>query len=278
MKQELINIITRLKNDPSRLISVLDAQTLVPFVSSWSATRLTEKYGSVEQFFESLVKNGTQKIILEERKKHGNTTISLSEKKTFTLIPKEVSIPNASQENHFAMLEPTQPPMYSPMLQAPQIPINPMGGFGLGFPELVNLHISANEKARLETENKFLKDENERLKNEVAELKEERLQNKFSEAKAKGNSDILMGLIKSAPALLGIFKGGAVPPMEELGLSGAEPMSHFPNGKETIFEKIAQTSVAVDAYLLATLHGINSYEAFYNDLVEILNKYNLLEQ
>ena len=48
MKKELIDIINRLKNSPSILISVINKETGQPLVRSFSADRFVERYGSVE--------------------------------------------------------------------------------------------------------------------------------------------------------------------------------------------------------------------------------------
>ena len=82
MKKELIDIINRLKNSPSILISVINKETGQPLVRSFSADRFVEKYGSVEAFFNSLVSEGISQIIVEERRKLGNTTRSFSTPKT----------------------------------------------------------------------------------------------------------------------------------------------------------------------------------------------------
>ena len=65
MKKELIDIINRLKNSPSILISVINKETGQPLVRSFSADRFVEKYGSVEAFFNSLVSEGISQIIVE---------------------------------------------------------------------------------------------------------------------------------------------------------------------------------------------------------------------
>lgn len=199
MKKELIDIINRLKNSPSILISVINKETGQPLVRSFSADRFVEKYGSVEAFFNSLVSEGISQIIVEERRKLGNTTRSFSTPKTFILGPKEEDTP------------PQATPEVMPATVAPaplQQPMGQMGLMGLSFPQMMDLHVKAHDQGRLEVENKFLKEKNEKLEQEIAALKEERLADKFSEAKAKGNNEMLLGIVQNLPMLMGAFKGG----------------------------------------------------------------------
>ena len=125
---------------------------------------------------------------MEERRKLGNTTRSFSTPKSFTLGPKE----EVQAQEEVATPTPIVAP--APMVATTPIQQGLMGMPGLGFPQIMDLHVRAHDQARLETENKFLKEKNERLEQEMASLKEERLADKFSEAKAKGNNDLLFGV------------------------------------------------------------------------------------
>lgn len=271
MKQELINIIDRLKKDESRLLSVMDAETYRPIINSWSNGRISAKYGSVEEFFNNLVASGIGEIIIEERKKHGSSSIPMGEKIKFTLIKK-------NEPMHEDTTPSVSPQMILPATVTSaqtQIPLNGLAGFGLGLPQLMELHVSAHDKTRLETENKFYKEENERLKKEVADLKEERLENKFSEAKAKGNNEMLLGILANIPSLLGAFKSGASP----VGLTGSMHPSEtysVPENKQYLFEKLSTTSHDVDNYLLAILNGIYTNQTFFVELEQILKKHQLI--
>ena len=89
MKQELIDIINRFKSSPSVLLTVINKETGQPLVRSISAARMAEQHGSVEAFFNGLFSQGIRQIIVEERRKFGNTTRSFSTPMTFTLGPKE---------------------------------------------------------------------------------------------------------------------------------------------------------------------------------------------
>ena len=155
MKKELIDIINRLKNSPSILISVINKETGQPLVRSFSADRFVERYGSVEAFFNSLVSEGISQIIVEERRKLGNTTRSFSTPKTFILGPKEEDTPQqATPEVMPATVSP------APLQQQP---MGQMGLMGLSFPQMMDLHVKAHDQGRLEVENKFLKEKNEML-------------------------------------------------------------------------------------------------------------------
>ena len=152
MKQELIDIINRFKSSPSVLLTVINQETGQPLVRSISAARMEEQYGSVEAFFNGLLGQGIRQIIVEERRKLGNTTRSFSTPKSFTLSPKE----EVQVQEEVAAPTPIVAP--APMVAAAPIQQGLMGMPGLGFPQIMDLHVRAHDQARLETENKFLKE------------------------------------------------------------------------------------------------------------------------
>ena len=252
MKQELIDIINRFKSSPSVLLTVINKETGQPLVRSISAVRMAEQHGSVEAFFNGLFSQGIRQIIVEERRKFGNTTRSFSTPMTFTLGPKE------------------EEPTPQALAVAPAAAIQPglMGMPGLGFPQIMDLHVRAHDQARLETENKFLKEKNERLEQEMASLKEERLADRFSEAKAKGNNEMLLGIVQNLPMLMGLFKGN-----NTSGLQGAEAeVPQIPQGKTALFQAFSQTSEDVDAFMLKVLHLIFENQEFYKELSELVSR------
>ena len=256
MKKELIDIIKKLKESPSVLISVINKDTGQPLVRSFSNKKFVEKYGSVEAFFNELVAQGVSQIIIEERRQLGNTTRSFSTPKTFMLSAKEEPVPEVDTPVQMVP---------APMAQvAPQVP---MGLQGLGFPQIMDLHVKAHDQARLETENKFLKEKNEKLEQEIATLKEERMENKYSEAKAKGNNEMLLGIMQNLPMLMGLFKGSPQ------GLQGVDDGAQLPAEKSSLFQQLAQTTPEVDSFILKVLENTYESPAFYQELSDLLKKY-----
>ncbi len=256
MKKELIDIINRLKASPSVLISVINKETGQPLARSFSNEKFVEKYGSVEAFFNDLVAQGVKQIIIEERRRLGNTTRSFSTPKTFVLSAKEEPVPEVDTPVQMVP---------APMAQvAPQVP---MGLQGLGFPQIMDLHVRAHDQARLETENKFLKEKNEKLEQEIATLKEERMENKYSDAKAKGNNEMLLGIMQNLPMLMGLFKGSPQ------GLQGVDDGAQLPAEKSSLFQQLAQTTPEVDSFILKVLENTYESPAFYQELSDLLKKY-----
>lgn len=256
MKQELLEIISRLKSDPLRLISVYYSDNEA-IVRSVSAQKLKEIYGSVEDFFGSLTQETPTTILVEERRKNGSSSILLSAKKSFELIKK--------------MPQPFQPIQNPPVIyhNSLQEGLKAAQSMGLGLPEIMNLHIAANDKVRLETENNFLKKENENLKNEIAVLKEEKLQNKYSQEKAKSSNQMLLGIVQNIPMLLAAFKGDA----SQVALQGAtyEPEPEEMQGvKAELFSRLETTSEAIDDFMLRVLNGVLTNEDFYIKVSELL--------
>lgn len=257
MKKELIDIINRLKSSPSVLISVINKETGQPLARSLSNEKFVEKYGSVEAFFNDLVAQGVSQIIIEERRRLGNTTRSFSTPKTFVLSAKEESVPEVDT-----------PVQMVPAPMAQVTPQVPMGLQGLGFPQIMDLHVRAHDQARLETENKFLKEKNEKLEQEIATLKEERMENKYSEAKAKGNNEMLLGIMQNLPMLMGLFKGSPQ------GLQGVDDgAGQLPPEKAHLFNQLTQTTPEVDSFVLKVLENTYESPAFYQELSDLLKKY-----
>lgn len=150
-----------------------------------------------------------------------------------------------------------------------QQPVGQMGLMGLSFPQMMDLHVKAHDQGRLEVENKFLKEKNEKLEQEIAALKEERLADKFSEAKAKGNNEMLLGIVQNLPMLMGAFKGGA-----PTGLQGADgELPQVPEGKGVIIQEFAQTSPEVDSFMLKILHLVFESKEFYEEVSKLVSKY-----
>jgi hypothetical protein len=263
MENELIEIIKQLKSNPRRLVSVVNIETMKSIEQSVNAEKLTEKYGGVELFFNHLVENDITQISVTERLKNGSSSIAVGTPKIFNLKKKEVALP----------AEPA--PVSSSVQTFPNMVVGLNGNYGLGIPELVNLQVRAQDRERVEMDNKYLKEKVERYEKEIAELKEERLQNKYNEAKAKGNNEMLMGILQIAPQLLGALK-----PQSPQGLSGVEdtPMlPEIPQEKQNIIATFSQTSPNIDAYMLAVLNGVNTHKEFYENLTNLLKEYKLID-
>ena len=141
MKQELIDIINRFKSSPSVLLTVINQETGQPLVRSVSAVRMADQYGSVEGFFNGLLGQGIRQIIVEERRKLGNTTRSFSTPKSFTLGPKE----EVQAQEEVAAPTPIVAP--APMVAPSPMQQGLMGMPGLGFPQIMDLHVRAHDQA-----------------------------------------------------------------------------------------------------------------------------------
>lgn len=246
MEQGITNIITKLENNPRFCVSVYDAAG-AKIIMNYTAAKLQSGYGGCAAFFDKLKEAGHTEILIEERKVHGNSAIVTSGKRPYVL--------------HAGIPQITTPPVQTEIIATPlpvTTPAQPQGlaagfGMGLGFPEVVGLHVAKHENIRFEEENKYLKETNERLKKEIDEIKEERLKSRYDEAKAKGNTEMLTGLLAHLPQLMAAFKGQSAP----AGL--AAPQGDMSEAKQTFLAYILSPEVT-DEMLDRMYLSVNSQE------------------
>lgn len=269
MEKELKEIIQEFQASEGLKMSVMNRDNQQEIINGWGLEQFTRAFGSLENFFRSQMENGYTKLFLDVRRLQGNRwrkykewNVNLHPKKT-----EEMAYPAQIQ----APAPATELPVAQPMgLGAP--------AFGLGFPQLVDLHVSAHERTRLDTENKYLKEKNERLEKEIEALKLERLETKYSEAKAKGNNEMLMGLLSAAPQLLQAFKGGTVPEIAgtpaTMGLGAVPNMADITPEKQELFAVLSQSDTLTDQFLLRLINGFENQQ-FMMQLEQLLTENQL---
>lgn len=253
MRQDFLDIVQKLKSKGDIVaISVTDTDTLEKFLNKATyGNDLIAKYGSIENFFET-IKRDHNNIAVQEYKKNGSgmNKVGLPLKFTF------------SEKTHQS-----KPVVYEPN----QTPVNPIGlaGLGLGFADIMNLNTASVLKERLEVQNDFLKKENERLAKQVYELKEEQLASKYDSDKKSGQNELIATLIKSAPALMGMLQNNS-----SAGLNA--PQGQNLNLSEVKTELVGfisnpAFSDAMAEVLFSILEKINNVEGFYDSLNNLLN-------
>ena len=270
MRQEQFNqIVNLLDTDVNFGISVYNLSNGVkPIEVSKTKEEIIAKYGSLENFFNGLFKNGVTEIGIQPRRKNG--------KNKGQTVQNWIDHPNYKYEKF--SLNPTEAPVQQ---NAPVQPVvssqysQPGLNGGLSLPEMISLHVDRNDKTRLETENRFLKEENDRLKKENWEHKESALEKKYSSEKSSKNTEIVNTAIANLDKLSGLitaFKGQAIAPVVEgLGNPNLTPQ------KRGLIDVITQADDFTINLVTHLYNGIATDTPLTPELTELLKKHKIIE-
>jgi len=227
---------------------------------------IDEKYGSINQFFESLYKKGIRKLRITDRKSNGSS---------FKTIGKDYEVTFEAKEGEISS-EPIAAPESVNTIPTMQIPNHFQNygmnapGPGLGMVEIHRIHdydrlVTVNQK--LEVENAALKARNEALRDE--NLRNELLGTKSVEKAEKQNAL----LAQASPILLGLIeKFQTVAPVIAGGLAGAENFSPL---QKTFLSMVQTADQAFLSDLLLIANGMSNPD-FDTEITELLKKFNLI--
>lgn len=257
MRQEFLNIVKNLKEDPYYAISITDDSTMNKIISTKTGSVLVKENGSVENYFENLKNSGVSSFTVQEYRKNGKGW-----KNTGNIV-RNLTFQDKNSAN------PAQVQTSAPVS-------NPLNGgansqmVGLGFYEAANLMANSNDKARLEEENKYLKIQNEDYKKLIDELKEDKLKNQYDATGKATQNEMILGLVQNLPAILSGFKSSA---SLNAPASVNEPQQNVSPVKTEMISFLSQPTVS-DAlvqviYEVAT--KIRTEEGFADKIEDLLN-------
>ena len=266
MKQQFNSIIHQLDTDKYFGITVFDLTHGKPIINSKSKEDIINLYGSIENFFNGLFAGTTTKIGIRTRRKNGMNRGKINWK-----------------DGKEPMLEFTATPVEKP-LSSPEQPIQgiPMAqnlgnsnSFGLSPSEIISLHVSQNDKIRLETENKYLKDKVEKLEKENFDYRERELEAKYSSNKSDKTHELVQAIIANAHNLKQVFSPStavaAVETTAEATGLGNPNNSEF---KNELLHAIQVSDETTAEFIGSVYMGLNNQE-FFTELTELIKKYNL---
>lgn len=268
MKQQIDNTVEKLKTDPFWGVSVVDKDTLKNVERNATGEELSQKYGSVEGFFEHLKDNGITRLQIYDRRKNGSAWRSLTDY-AVTFVEKQA--------------EPEPVPAPEPIAPAPIHRAAPMrnqnfglnGLMGLSMPEAI---FKTQDHARMQSEYIEMKAENKALQKEVEKLKEENLRNEILGTKSvetkNANAEMVKTLSESPvlAALASRFMPTGTPPGLGMPDASLSPVKQ---------QMIASMQHADDSFvsdLFSVARGMSESEAFDAELTELLKKYNLTHE
>ena len=271
-QNKLEAIFKKLETDHFTAITVTDTNSGTVICCNKTAAALNAEYGGVTKFFENLISQKKHYVTIQERRQNGTrdngTRVnykSINEPMDF-VIGKPEAVQAASSVMQVSEILPATP--IHPTSQAMQMQgLNGMGGLMMPINEAIRLSVSDNEKTRLEVENNFLKQEVERLKKDNEGYKERELESKYSEAKAKGQSEMLMGAMPLLQPILEKLLGGGT---SSSGMNApAQQFEQIPISVAK--EALLNVSEEMASFLLGIAERLSDVE-FYNELRELLNK------
>jgi hypothetical protein len=242
-------------------VRVTDADTGTPLAANKTAADMVRDFGSIEAFFNDLYTNrGVKNIIIQGRKKNGSSWKPDGD-------PEKIGF------------EPVEEPQPAPTHQAPppaqdfQLP-GLTGGLMQGLnAQMVYHHM---DYPKILAENVAYKAETASLKKEIETLKHDALETKFSEAKATGNRDMLLGIGQMLAPLLQAFAaskmGGGAP--EAIGLGN--PPGGMSQTKQELMGAISHAPDNICEYLYAIIEGLNLSPEFVKELEALLIKHELI--
>jgi hypothetical protein len=255
MKQDLINIITKLEADPRFAISVVNLEANKRVIVNATNDDLKAGYGSAKQFFESLFQKGIKRIRVCPRVQNGTVSGTNGTVKNFA---RSIEMPEFDFE--FETKQEMQPAV-APVSQVHQaVPLN--GGM---YADMTNIYkiqhydILKDDFARVKAERNQLRETNQELKRTIFE--QETLGVKAVE-KSKAQKELLEAGQGYAPVLIEILKG-LKPDQNAIGLgAGLSPI------KQTFIQ-------ADDSFLMELKSVADCFEkpGFEDELNLLLNKY-----
>lgn len=260
MKQVFNNLIQELKTNDKLLISVVDANSFTKIIPAKSGADLIKAHGSVENFFESIFKKGHQKILVKKYSKNG-TGVQPKENLQFDFSEKPT-------ENTQSVAIENKPIQAVPM-NTNNIGMN--GTIGLGFAELLNYGIKANESDVLRVKNEFLEKENISLKSQVDDLKEERLKSKYDTETKSNNATMLMGMAETfAPLLMNVLGKGVPATSLNAPAQEARYLSDIKKNMIAFVENETTQDVHIQ-FLFNVIEKVNTDPSFYENVMNLLN-------
>lgn len=242
------------------LLTIFDIDKAEFLMKYMPAPKIREQYGTGTEFFENLNANGHKNLIIKSHKKSGTGKPKLEE-------PFTVSFSDAGQPELQPVVT-TQPP-----LQAVPMPKNDLSTFGLGIPQLMDLHVEKNEANRLRTENAELKAEKNRLAEENKKFHEQILSDKYDYDKQKDKSNTTKEIISGLAGVLPVLMENLKPSTSGLGSPQSENYgSNVKNNFAKSLRSLDDITVSVLDKIVNQL-GIN--EQFSNEFIQLLKNYNL---
>lgn len=262
---KLDNLINNLNNDRFQAVTIVDNDTGEKICQNLLGTDIIEKYGSAEDFFDNLDSKTGLNLTIISRRKNGSVFKTVD---TFEIEPDEEPVKKSQGSKESIRKKKKKKKKKNEF-------------FGLGFPDVLDMKISAFEKNRLEAENIKLAEQNDILKRRNDELERNELERKYTVQKSDSFNNMLTGLISQAPTILKAVGLKVDVPNAAIGLSAPEMEDEniSPVQKEFI-EVVKNTSDEMIQILYGIIAKIESGEDndFAVELDKVLRTFKIIQE
>lgn len=246
------------------LLTIFDIDKAEFLMKYMPAPKIREQYGTGTEFFENLNANGHKNLIIKSHKKSGTGKPKLEE-------PFTVRFSDGEQTE----LQPIAQPVATPQPVMQNLPMlkNELSLFGLGVPQLMDLHVEKNEANRLRTENAELKSEYKRLTEENKKLHEQILSDKYDYEKQKDKSNTTKEIISGLAGVMPVVMEHLRPPQNGLGAAQTENFGSLI--KNNFAQNLKSLDDATVIVLDKILNELSTNEQFSNQFTELLKKHQI---
>lgn len=263
--EQLKNTIAKLKSDPLHAITVVNGISAEKIATNATGEILAGRYGSVENFFNDLNDQGVTLFQVFNKRKNGNTY-----GKDRNPIPnfKTIGLPFTVDARE------TQKPktMKSETVHTPEVmQFNPFGMPLNGGLNMMDVGFKLGDHQRLENELRELKAKCEKLETENKILENTNLRNELSGDKASQNVE----LAKTFAPLLSPLLTKLLAPAG--GGSLNSPAEYLSETKSELITNIKASDDTFNEYLMVVMQGISTNNEFTDELVALLEKYQLIQ-
>ncbi len=256
MNTEFNYITNCLENNEHIFIEILDynnGNTIVTKNQVLTGAKMIEKSGGIENWFiEEIKKKGYKKIQVQLFKKQG--TAKIREGRAYNF-----GFEEESQENG------TIQPLVQTILERPQIGLT--GGLqGLGFSDVVDLHVTKDNYQRVIQEHQIEKQKNEHLENRVKSLEEE----KRNLERKTDTREFWGGLVKESIPMLAQGLSAFAP---QPGLNAPVQEKEIPDGiKGGLIHLIKNAPLITEEQGMAAYNVLEAYTAGNKELIQELQQ------
>lgn len=255
------DIIMKLISDELAAMTVVNMADGKPIVVNATNESISSEYGSIQAFFEKMFADGVRKICIQERRRNGKDGERYNYKSVGAAFEcnfnPEGKVVDQAQSNattgmpDFSGLNGSFPPGLMGGLMNPQTLYQAMD-----YNRLKDAYLETLSDNKIKTE-------------KIAQLEREALENKFSDSKAKGNSEMMEGLLKALPMIANMLGKGPTAPTAP-GL--AQPASDLSESKTAFMNMLNFMDDESADFLIEIAQNFQNAD-FINEVNELIKKY-----
>lgn len=267
--EQLDDLMDKLISDKFCAVTVSDRTTSKPIFRNITHEQIKNEYGTSEEFFEKLYRDGFTKLTIQEKRKNGVNAFKI-EGDPFDVTFGEIQTKSSNTEEETL---PTSKKKKKKKKRA--------GLMGLGIADIFDLKLQARDRDELAKKLEESEKYNRELKAKNEELTEEKLQRKYTKESNDSLNNMLLGVVKQAPIIL---KGlGFNVPVESSGLAIASPEDledeNYSDTKKAFLDitrTLDDETITLLSVIYQKINEKSENNFFSQELFGLLQKYQML--